>query len=29
MITKDDPKIKGDAEDQIKSVLDDFSSDFA
>jgi F-type H+-transporting ATPase subunit alpha len=29
MITNDDPKIKGDAEDKIKAALDDFASDFA
>ena len=29
MITKDDPKIKGDAEVQIKAALDDFAADFA
>jgi F-type H+-transporting ATPase subunit alpha len=29
MITKDDPKIKGDAEAQIKAALDDFAADFA
>jgi F-type H+-transporting ATPase subunit alpha len=28
MITNDDPKIKGDAEDKIKAALDDFASDF-
>ena len=29
MITKDDPKIKGDAEAKIKAALDDFAADFA
>ncbi|MEI4262114.1 F0F1 ATP synthase subunit alpha [Roseovarius sp. D0-M9] len=29
MITKEDPKIKGDAEDKIKSALDEFAADFA
>ncbi len=29
MITKDDPKIKGDAEDTIKAALDEFAADFA
>ena len=29
MITKDDPKIKGDAEVKIKAALDDFAADFA
>ena len=29
MITKDDPKIKGDAEEKIKAALDDFAADFA
>jgi F-type H+-transporting ATPase subunit alpha len=29
MITNDDPKIKGDAEDKIIAALDDFASDFA
>ncbi len=29
MITKDDPKIKGDAEDKIKAALDAFAADFA
>jgi F-type H+-transporting ATPase subunit alpha len=29
MITNDDPKIKGDAENKIKAALDDFASDFA
>ncbi len=29
MITKDDPKIKGDAEDKIKAALDAFAKDFA
>ncbi len=29
MITKDDPKIKGDAEDKIKAALDEFAADFA
>jgi F-type H+-transporting ATPase subunit alpha len=28
-ITKEDPKIKGDAADKISSVLDEFSADFA
>jgi F-type H+-transporting ATPase subunit alpha len=28
-ITKDDPKIKGEAADKISSVLDEFSADFA
>ena len=29
MITKEDPKIKGDAEAKIKAALDDFAADFA
>jgi F-type H+-transporting ATPase subunit alpha len=29
IITKDDPKIKGDAEAKIKAALDDFAADFA
>ncbi len=29
MITKEDPKIKGDAEDKIKAALDAFAADFA
>ncbi|MCL4158324.1 UNVERIFIED_CONTAM: hypothetical protein GTU68_031590 [Idotea baltica] len=29
MITNDDPKIKGDAEDKIKAALDEFAADFA
>ena len=29
MITKEDPKIKGEAEDQIKAALDEFAADFA
>jgi len=29
MITKDDPKIKGEAEDKIKAALDAFAADFA
>ena len=28
-ITKDDPKIKGDAEDKIKAVLDEYAADFS
>ena len=28
-ITKEDPKIKGEAADKISSVLDEFSADFA
>jgi F-type H+/Na+-transporting ATPase subunit alpha len=29
MLTDDDPKIKGDVEDQIKAALDEFAADFA
>jgi F-type H+-transporting ATPase subunit alpha len=29
MITNDDPKIKGEAEDKVKAALDDFAKDFA
>ena len=29
MITNDDPKVKGDAEDQIKAALDEYAADFA
>jgi F-type H+-transporting ATPase subunit alpha len=29
MITKDDPKIKGDAEEKIKKAIDAFAADFA
>ncbi len=29
MLTNDDPKIKGDVEDQIKAALDEFAADFA
>jgi F-type H+-transporting ATPase subunit alpha len=29
MITKEDPKIKGDAEDKIRAALDEFAADFA
>jgi len=29
MITKEDPKIKGDAEAKIKAALDAFAADFA
>ena len=29
MITKEDPKIKGDAEDKLKAALDEFAADFA
>ncbi|MEO0678722.1 MAG: F0F1 ATP synthase subunit alpha, partial [Pseudomonadota bacterium] len=28
-ITNEDPKIKGEAEDKIKAVLDEFAADFA
>ncbi|MCB1313251.1 MAG: F0F1 ATP synthase subunit alpha, partial [Sedimentitalea sp.] len=28
-ITKEDPKIKGDAEDRLKAVLDEYAADFA
>ena len=28
-ITKEDPKIKGEAEDKIKAALDEFAADFA
>ena len=28
-ITNEDPKIKGDAEDRIKAVLDEYAADFA
>ena len=29
MITKDDPKIKGDAEDKLKAAIDAFAADFS
>jgi len=29
MITKDDPKIKGEAEDKVKAAIDAFAADFA
>ena len=29
MLTEDDPKIKGEAEEQIKAALDEFAADFA
>jgi F-type H+-transporting ATPase subunit alpha len=29
MITKEDPKIKGEAEDKIKAAIDAFAKDFA
>jgi len=28
-ITKEDPKVKGEAEDKIKAALDEFAKDFA
>jgi F-type H+-transporting ATPase subunit alpha len=28
-ITKEDPKIKGEAEDKIRAALDEFAADFA
>jgi F-type H+-transporting ATPase subunit alpha len=28
-ITKEDPKVKGEAEDRIRSVLDEYAADFA